>query len=58
MVPEVWNVLDKIKEFSEKIRSGSWVNSRCHLRTYLLTFSSTYVEFSALIDRLEPLANR
>lgn len=25
VVPDVWNVLDKIKEFSEKIRSGSWV---------------------------------
>nr|AAC08411.1 cytosolic phosphoglucose isomerase [Leavenworthia crassa] len=27
VVPEVWNVLDKIKEFSEKIRSGSWVGA-------------------------------
>nr|BAC11915.1 cytosolic phosphoglucose isomerase [Arabidopsis halleri subsp. gemmifera]BAC77718.1 cytosolic phosphoglucose isomerase [Arabidopsis halleri subsp. gemmifera] len=27
VVPEVWNVLDKIKEFSEKIRSGSWVGT-------------------------------
>lgn len=25
VVPDVWNVLDKIKEFSERIRSGSWV---------------------------------
>ncbi|KAK9165556.1 hypothetical protein Scep_000747 [Stephania cephalantha] len=25
VVPEVWKVLDKINEFSEKIRSGSWV---------------------------------
>lgn len=25
VVPEVWKVLDKIKEFSETIRSGSWV---------------------------------
>jgi len=45
VVPEVWNVLDKIKEFSDKIRSGSWVNSRCHYKTYLLTFSSPCVEF-------------
>nr|BAB17646.1 cytosolic phosphoglucose isomerase [Arabidopsis thaliana] len=27
VVPEVWNVLDKIKEFSDKIRSGSWVGA-------------------------------
>lgn len=27
VVPDVWNVLDKIKEFSEKVRSGSWVRS-------------------------------
>lgn len=26
-VPEVWEVLDKIKDFSEKVRSGSWVRS-------------------------------
>lgn len=26
VVPEVWNVLDKIKDFSDKIRSGSWVS--------------------------------
>lgn len=26
VVPEVWSVLDKIKDFSEKIRSGSWVS--------------------------------
>lgn len=25
VVPDVWNVLDKIKEFSERVRSGSWV---------------------------------
>ncbi|KAJ6839354.1 glucose-6-phosphate isomerase, cytosolic [Iris pallida] len=25
VMPEVWNVLDKIKAFSEKVRSGSWV---------------------------------
>lgn len=24
-VPEVWEVLDKIKDFSEKVRSGAWV---------------------------------
>ncbi|XP_058778733.1 glucose-6-phosphate isomerase, cytosolic [Vicia villosa] len=27
VVPEVWNVLDKIKEFSERVRSGSWVGA-------------------------------
>ncbi|KOM27062.1 hypothetical protein LR48_Vigan393s000600 [Vigna angularis] len=27
VVPDVWNVLDKIKEFSERIRSGSWVGA-------------------------------
>ncbi|KAH9758677.1 glucose-6-phosphate isomerase [Citrus sinensis] len=27
VVPEVWKVLDKIKEFSETIRSGSWVGA-------------------------------
>lgn len=25
VVPDVWKVLDKIKEFSERVRSGSWV---------------------------------
>lgn len=25
VVPEVWSVLDKIKEFSDRVRSGSWV---------------------------------
>ncbi|XP_057519059.1 glucose-6-phosphate isomerase, cytosolic [Amaranthus tricolor] len=25
VVPDVWQVLDKIRDFSEKIRSGSWV---------------------------------
>ena len=25
VVPEVWKVLDKIKEFSERVRNGSWV---------------------------------
>lgn len=25
VVPEVWNVLDKIKDFSERVRNGSWV---------------------------------
>ncbi|KAJ9166100.1 hypothetical protein P3X46_020894 [Hevea brasiliensis] len=27
VVPDVWNVLDKIKEFSEKVRNGSWVGA-------------------------------
>ncbi|QCE16605.1 glucose-6-phosphate isomerase [Vigna unguiculata] len=27
VVPEVWNVLDKIKEFSERVRNGSWVGA-------------------------------
>ncbi|KAI3953590.1 hypothetical protein MKW92_017878 [Papaver armeniacum] len=27
VVPEVWKVLDKINEFSEKIRSGSWIGA-------------------------------
>ncbi|MED6192036.1 hypothetical protein PIB30_006537 [Stylosanthes scabra] len=27
VVPNVWKVLDKIKEFSEKVRSGSWVGA-------------------------------
>ncbi|XVF73719.1 hypothetical protein PTKIN_Ptkin13bG0005500 [Pterospermum kingtungense] len=27
LVPDVWNVLDKIKDFSEKVRSGSWVGA-------------------------------
>lgn len=27
VVPDVWHVLDQIKEFSEKIRSGSWVRN-------------------------------
>ncbi|XP_038715730.1 glucose-6-phosphate isomerase, cytosolic isoform X1 [Tripterygium wilfordii] len=27
VVPDVWNVLDKIKEFSERVRSGAWVGA-------------------------------
>ncbi|CAL9123691.1 unnamed protein product, partial [Musa acuminata var. zebrina] len=27
VVPDVWYVLDKIKEFSERVRSGSWVGA-------------------------------
>ncbi|KAG9451630.1 hypothetical protein H6P81_011595 [Aristolochia fimbriata] len=27
VVPEVWKVLDKIAEFSERVRSGAWVGS-------------------------------
>ncbi|XP_039053315.1 glucose-6-phosphate isomerase, cytosolic-like isoform X1 [Hibiscus syriacus] len=27
VVPDVWNVLDKIKDFTEKVRSGSWVGA-------------------------------
>ncbi|KAJ8762297.1 hypothetical protein K2173_007454 [Erythroxylum novogranatense] len=27
VVPEVWNVLDKIKDFSERVRNGSWVGA-------------------------------
>ena len=26
VVPEVWSVIDKIKQFSETFRSGSWVS--------------------------------
>ena len=25
VVPDVWQVLDKIRDFSERVRSGSWV---------------------------------
>lgn len=27
VVPEVWQVLDKIRDFSERVRSGAWVMS-------------------------------
>ncbi|KAJ4811446.1 Glucose-6-phosphate isomerase [Rhynchospora pubera] len=27
VVPEVWQVLDKIKDFSEKVRSGAWIGA-------------------------------
>uniref|UniRef100_A0A3Q7J5N2 Glucose-6-phosphate isomerase n=1 Tax=Solanum lycopersicum TaxID=4081 RepID=A0A3Q7J5N2_SOLLC len=27
VVPEVWHVLDKIRDFSERVRSGSWVGA-------------------------------
>lgn len=33
VVPDVWKVLDKIKDFSERVRSGSWV-----MEDHLLTF--------------------
>lgn len=28
VVPDVWEVLDKIKDFSEKLRSGEWVSEQ------------------------------
>ena len=27
VVPDVWQVLDKIKDFSDKVRSGEWVGA-------------------------------
>lgn len=33
VVPDVWSVLDKIKDFSEKIRSGLWVRSTMFFKT-------------------------
>lgn len=27
VVPDVWNVLDKIREFSESVRNGSWIGA-------------------------------
>ena len=27
VVPDVWEVLDKIRDFSEKVRTGSWVTA-------------------------------
>lgn len=30
VVPDVWEVLDKIKDFTDKVRNGSWV-SNCYL---------------------------
>lgn len=27
MVPEVWEVLDKIKTFTDKVRSGTWLGA-------------------------------
>lgn len=29
VVPDVWQVLDKIKDFSERVRSGAWVITTC-----------------------------
>lgn len=43
VVPEVWKVLDKIKEFSDRVRSGSWVrhhNLLLHLCEILCLNSS------------------
>lgn len=43
VVPEVWSVLDKIKEFSERVRNGSWVmcNSLLlfHFKEIMLDFN-------------------
>lgn len=41
VVPDVWQVLDKIKEFSDKVRNGSWVINcfKCYfiqLITYII----------------------
>ena len=27
MVPEVWQVLDKIKDFTDKVRDGTWLGA-------------------------------
>lgn len=35
VVPDVWSVLDKIKAFSEKIRSGLWVRSTMLFKTLI-----------------------
>lgn len=29
VVPDVWEVLDKIKDFTDRVRNGSWV-SNCY----------------------------
>lgn len=29
VVPAVWEVLDKIKDFTDRVRNGSWV-SKCY----------------------------
>ena len=31
VVPDVWDVLDKIKDFSDRVRSGFWVRSMSKL---------------------------
>ncbi len=39
VVPDVWDVLDKIKCFSERVRSGSWVRP-----AYCDYFDGTHID--------------
>lgn len=47
VMPEVWSVLDKISEFSERIRSGSWV------RPCMLVGVGFLIDSSVLIDTFQ-----
>jgi len=38
VVPEVWAVLDKMKSFSDTVRSGEWVRPRCHPLCFCFAF--------------------
>lgn len=60
VVPDVWQVLDKIKEFSDKVRNGSWVKSsilNANLYLYLLIIYNIINNSFLILIRLEPQGN-
>lgn len=53
VVPDVWEVLDKIQKFSNTIRSGSWVCSTISFTFFDIVCLNSGVTTVAV--RLEPL---
>ena len=49
VVPDVWEVLDKIRDFSEKVRTGSWVTAVVlYDRLVLMSIKGQYIDMRTL----------
>ncbi|KAI7729729.1 hypothetical protein M8C21_020934 [Ambrosia artemisiifolia] len=48
VVPDVWQVLDKIKEFSDKVRNGSWVGATGKALTNVIAIAETMLNARTL----------
>lgn len=57
VVPEVWSVKDKIKQFSETFRSGSWVNFQPIFELIKRGRNIKFDSWNYLDCRLEQLEN-